>query len=292
MEKTNASRSAGIIAAHRAFESSKPEPERVCYDQYARQFLPERMTVIGESDFPEEVALGLFKDLVPGFHEFFIARTRYIDEFLQNAIHEGVNQLVILGAGYDSRPYRFIELANTSIFEVDQKSTQEIKKAKVLETFAELPVNITYTPINFLTENLEDRLFEAGYDPSVKTVFIWEGVTMYVDPVAVDETLLFIAHHSGEGSKLIFDHTFEGVLQGTIDRKEALAWPAIAEKNGEPLLFGIGEDGVEEFLTRRGFHSISAITSDYFNKTYYTGINAGRESTPILALCHALTGYW
>ena len=76
MENEKASHSAGIIAAHRAFESSKNPDERICYDPFARRFLPPGFTVIGHYEIPEETALNMFKNLVPGFHEFFVARTK------------------------------------------------------------------------------------------------------------------------------------------------------------------------------------------------------------------------
>ncbi len=101
MESQEASNSAAIIAAHRAFDSAKPPYERICYDPYAKQFAGPGFTVIGEVDMPEDQALELFNAIVPGFHEFFLARTRYIDDVLEKCLVNGIEQLVILGAGYD-----------------------------------------------------------------------------------------------------------------------------------------------------------------------------------------------
>lgn len=288
MNEKKASRSAGIIAAHRAIESSKNQEERICYDPFARDFLPPGFTVIGESEIPEETALNIFKDIVPGFHEFFLARTRYIDDYLQQFINKGLEQLVILGAGYDSRAYRFDELKNrVKIFELDHPATQNMKKEKLIEIFQMLPDHVTYVPVDFHKQNLQSCLFESGYDSHMKTLFIWEGVTMYVEAGAVDETLLFISKNSGNGSAVIFDYTYPEVLAGTYDRKEAKEWLKITEKSDEPLLFGIETGHIEQFLAERGFCNIAGITSEYVNDNYFIGVNKGRESTPILSIAHA-----
>jgi len=285
MHSDRASRSAAIIAAHRAYEYSRPESERVCSDPYAKSFLPENFTVIGESEYPEEVAITIFRDLVPGFHEFFLARTRYIDDYLSGQLAAGLEQLVILGAGFDTRAHRFSGLAASRVFEVDHPATQAIKKARVEELFSALPAHVTYVPIDFHRDNLE-LLSDYGYDRTRKSLFIWEGVTMYLDQEAIDETLLFISRNSAEGSRLIFDYTYPGVLEGTIERKEARAWLEIARKSDEPLHFGIEDHELDDFLSRRGFTDITTVTSDFFNKTYYLD-DEDRAATPILAIAHA-----
>lgn len=288
MEKQTASRSAAIIAAHRAFDSSKSPEERICYDPFARRFLPSGYTVIGEVEMPEETALNVFKDIVPGFHEYFLARTRYIDEHLQEALRDGIQQLVILGAGYDSRAYRFDELMNNAqIFEVDHPATQAVKKDKLKEFFHSIPDHVTFVPVDFQKENLESCLTQAGYDTSLKTMFIWEGVTMYIDSEVVNKTLQFISKTSGKGSSVIFDYTYQDVIDGTNDKKEAKGWLKIAKKSKEPLLFGIQSNHVEQFLSERGFANIVIATSEFFNENYYTGVNKDREATSILSIAHA-----
>ena len=288
MKNQEPSRSAGIIAAHRAIESSRDENQRICDDPFARDFLPTGFTVIGPHDIPEQEALGLFKAIVPGFHEFFIARTRYIDDHLQGCIDKGLEQLVILGAGYDSRAYRFDALAHQiKVFEVDHPATQAVKKAKVFERFQALPAHVNYIPVDFIAEDFQTSLLANGYDRQLKTLFIWEGVTMYVDADTVEQTLDFIANNVGNGSSLIFDYTYPEVLAGTFERKEAKEWLRVTQRSDEPLLFGIGQDNIEKFLTDRGFSNVVSVSSEYFNTAYFTGENQDREATPVLSIAHA-----
>jgi methyltransferase (TIGR00027 family) len=288
MKNKEPSHSAAIIAAHRALESAKEENQRICYDPFARDFLPPGYTVIGPHDISDQEALALFKALVPGFHEFFLARTRYIDDYLQACIDNRLEQLVILGAGYDSRAYRFEALKQqTKVFEVDHPATQAVKKEKVLERLKVLPDHVSYIPVNFIEEDFQTGLFANGYNRQLKTLFIWEGVTMYVDSETVEQTLDFIANNVGNGSSLIFDYTYPEVLAGTFERKEAKEWLRITQKSDEPLLFGISRDNIETFLIDRGFSNVVSVSSEFFNSSYFTGENQDRESTPVLSIAHA-----
>ena len=87
-----------------------------------------------------------------------VARERYIDDYLQSCIDDGLEQLVILGAGYDSRAYRFEKLKRVKVFEVDHPATQRVKVARLKEALGELPENVVFVPIDFTKETLERRL--------------------------------------------------------------------------------------------------------------------------------------
>ena len=288
MKTQEASNSAAIIAAHRAFDSAKPVAERICYDPYAKQFAGPSFTVIGEMDMPAETALELFNALVPGFHEFFLARTRYIDDILKECIADGLEQLVILGAGYDSRAYRFKEIKEQAIvFEVDHPATQQVKMERVKDTFGELPGHVHYIPVDFQKENLADHLSVHGYDRNKKTFFIWEGVTMYIEADAVDAVLDYISSDSGPGSSVIFDFTTPDVITGDCERPEAKAWLKRSHEKGEPLMFGVATNALKDFLAARGFREVNFIGRDFFNNTYFKGIHSEREVTPILLIAYA-----
>ena len=169
----------------------------------------------------------------------------------------------------------------------DHPATQGVKKEKLNGIFQMLPDHVTYVPVDFQKENLQSCLSENGYDRHLTTLFIWEGVTMYIDLQAVEKTLSFISQNTGKGSSVIFDYTYHEVVSGEYERKEAREWLKIAEKSDEPLLFGIKIGQTEQFLEEQNFCNISNITSEYFNHNYFIGINAGRESTPILSIAHA-----
>jgi methyltransferase (TIGR00027 family) len=188
-----------------------------------------------------------------------IIRTRFIEERLEQAIRDGVSQVVILGAGFDTRAYRLTELLQLAhVFEVDQPSTQEYKKRRIRETGIEVPPNLTYVPVDFRHDKLGDVLKAAGYDSGQRTFFIWEGVTMYLPEAAVEETLRWVAAQA-PGSTIIFDFVGAMVIQFMAN----IPWdklPEVAKKGverlqrleaGEPWIFGLPEDE-KEFLRKLG----------------------------------------
>jgi methyltransferase (TIGR00027 family) len=189
-----------------------------------------------------------------------IIRTRFIEERLGAAIRDGVSQVVILGAGFDTRAYRLTELLKTArVLEVDQPSTQEYKKRRIREAGIEIPSNLTYVPIDFRHDKLGEVLAAAGYDPSQRTFFIWEGVTMYLPEEAVEETLRWVAAQA-PGSTIIFDFVGAMVIK-FMSTADLSMFPEAAKKAierlrrltaGEPWIFGIPDPGEREFLGKLG----------------------------------------
>jgi methyltransferase (TIGR00027 family) len=207
---------------------------------------------------------------------FLAARERHIDEFLKTQIQANVEQVVILGAGLDARAHRFDELKKIRVFELDHPASQTSKTEKVKQIFGDLPAHVTYVPIDFNTQTLEARLPESGYDESRKTLFIWQGVTQYLTPEAVDSTLAFITHHSPAGSSVIFDYMYPTLLDGTVKRGEVANMRSRRWASGEMLVFGIPEGIVTVFLEERGFTNIKDADHKILHDTYFHGVNEKR----------------
>ncbi len=272
MKRNQSSVTAQGIALARTIESSKPASERICYDPFARYFVGPVFYL-----FKFFVDIGYAEWRGPGVMGFLAARARYIDDYLQACLDQGLEQLVILGAGYDSRAYRFEQLKQRRVFEVDHPATQQAKVEKIKTILGGLPSRVTYVPIDFNIESLEKRLAESGYDECRNTLFIWEGVTEYLTPEAIDSTLAFVAHHSGAGSSIIFDYIYTSALQGTRKRSEVGSMQRYRRFTGEGLTFGIAEGTVEAFLQQRGFCQVRNVDHVYFKQAYFTGPNEKRR---------------
>jgi methyltransferase (TIGR00027 family) len=272
----------------RAVEAGRAAGQRICYDPVAHHFLTPRLTVIGRTWIPEPVARWLYNQAFPGMQGYIVARTRYFDDYFQHALENGVEQVGIVGAGYDSRAYRFEQLmARATVFEVDHPATQQQKTHRVKDAFGGLPKNVVYVPIDFATERMEQCLIANGYDPHRKTLFLWEGVTYYITAEAVDQTLAFVANYSAPGSSLIFDYTLPSVIDGTCPRREARFWRKTVIPRGEPLLFGIEPERIESFLDQRGFCKVTNVMSSVLKEAYFAGANRRRKITPIFGIVHA-----
>jgi len=269
VKEGTASWTARGVTLYRAIESTRPEDERVCYDPLAREFLrPEVRLLCRSRTMAKILDLSLKRaGLAPSYY-YVIARTAYIDGCLEECIGEGIEQLVILGAGFDSRAYRFRELeGKVRVFEVDHPATQEPKIERIKKVLGALPGHVVYVSIDFESENLHERLLEGGYDPGLKTLFIWEGVVSYLTPEAVDGTLSFVAGNAGEGSTIVFTYTFRSFIEGTAG-KRIRRYRAFMQRKGEPHIFGLDKDTIGEFLLARGFTLIENVTSGDLADTY------------------------
>jgi methyltransferase (TIGR00027 family) len=192
-----------------------------------------------------------------------------------------VKQVVILGAGYDSRAYRFTSVPKAvRFFEVDLPATQEEKKARVEKALGSIPQRVTYVPIDFNTQTLEKALTQAGYDPTAKTFFIWEGVTMYLNEHGVDTTLDFIARRSAPGSSVVFDYLLQSVIDGTSENPECKRGAMRVARWGEPWLYGINPGTAREFCDKRGLLLLSDLGPDQLETLYLIGKD-GRVDGPI-----------
>ncbi|MBW1897840.1 MAG: SAM-dependent methyltransferase [Deltaproteobacteria bacterium] len=290
MKEEKASRTAEIVTAFRAAESLRAEKDRVCYDSMAKDFLDPRFSLIGRFEFIRKAGLWYADRKSPGITGLVVLRTRYIDDYLTRCMEDGIDQLVIMGAGYDSRPYRFEGLKNKVVFEVDYPATQGKKIKKVKWICGSLPGHVVYVPIDFERETLEERLFENGYDRNMKTLFIWEGVTTYITAEAVDNTLFFVANNSGTGSTIIFSYVFQSVVDGTSGMEGAEKWRKALEKRGEPPVFGIESSKINEFLLSRGFCNVKDASMESLKKVYFTGRNRNRKASPWAGIVYAAVG--
>jgi len=284
MRKNQTSMTAIGIAILRGIESEKPAGERLCYDPYARQFVnPALYRLVRFFD-----KIGYSERKGPGVTGFLAVRERHIDEFLQQNLAEGVQQVVILGAGLDARAYRFEALKSIKVFEVDHPASQASKIEKVRRVFGELPAHVTYVAVDFNTQTLAKRLPECSYDETRRTLFIWQGVTQYLTPEAVDSTLAFIASHSATGSAVVFDYMYPTLLDGTVKRGEVANMRSRRWASGEALVFGIPEGTVTEFLELRGFTDVQDADHEFLRATYLTGPNAGRTIADGYAIASAV----
>jgi len=278
------------IAMQRFAESSKDEDERICYDPYAIHFINPEIVEFGIKH-PEEAKAKIeaMENQLPGLSSSIIARVRYFDDIVKESIGDGLQQLVILGAGYDTRSYRIEGLdEKVKVFEADHPNTQNFKKEKIIEIFGSLPDHVTYVPIDFETQKLGQMLFENGYNESLKTLFIMEGLIMYIPPEAVDETLNFIVNKSGKGSQIIFDYYPESVVDGTTALAVGQNIRNFLIQMGEPLQFGIKEGTIGKFLSSYGFSKINDVTSTDYKKAYFDGKNKNRDVCDLLYFAQAV----
>lgn len=175
--------------------------------------------------------------------DLVIVRTLYFDRIIERAIGD-IEQFVVMGAGYDMRAYGSFRRDGVTIFELDQAAVQEHKR-RALDA-AKIPSeHVRFVNIDFSRDDLFVQLSKAGYDASKKTLFLWEGVTLYLSESEVRKTMQEVRHHSAKGSILLADV----YANRMVDMGKTSAGNKVLEFTGEGFGFGLNfESGWEEVL--------------------------------------------
>ncbi len=251
MQDGKASQTAQYIAFCRALETQEQPARRLFDDPYAFALLSDSYRM-----FARLAHLPILGKLVyaildlgwPYTRSSGVVRTRAIDDLVRDAIRSGARQLVLLGAGFDSRGCRLEEAGKITVFEVDHPATQQVKKERLKTCMDRLPANIRYVTVDFERDNLEAKLAESGYDPATPAIAVWEGVISYLTESAVQGTFAVLARLLAPSSFLIFTYTHKGALDGSKAFPGARRWRSWSSVSGEPFIYGLNPDTLAEML--------------------------------------------
>lgn len=193
--------------------------------------------------------------ILPGAYYYETARTHHIDEHVREEVRGGITQLVLLGAGYDSRAYRMAdELTGVRTFEVDHPDLSAIKREKVRGILGEVPSGVTYVEIDFTRQDLGERLAEHGHDRGAPTLYVWSGVAPYLPEEAVAEVLSYVSSHESPATSILFDYCFLEALDGEDSYFGARELRERVQRMGEPLRSGIPHGTARAYIERFGLH--------------------------------------
>lgn len=265
-----ASKTAEFVAFYRALETEETSREPLFRDPFARQLLPRPLELAVRAARFEPLRKLLFRYAdwrAPGARTSAIGRTRFIDDTVRAAVADGAVQLVILGTGYDCRAHRLAELSKVRVFEVDQKDTLAERRSRVSRGALALRKDAVSVAVDFVRERLSERLTASGFDPSQRTVFVWEGVTNYLSASAVADVLSFVAT-CARGSTLVFTYIHRAVLDGTVQFEGAAKLMQGVARLGEPWRFGLLPDELKDYLSGFGLSLISDLGADEYRQRY------------------------
>nr|WP_319537682.1 class I SAM-dependent methyltransferase [uncultured Methanospirillum sp.] len=278
------SRMAEGMAMHRLSETMLPEDVRIFSDPYAVHFInPEILKFAAEHPREAEKKVQEMENLFPGLGNSIRARVKYFDLVLNECISHDFAQLIILGAGYDTRPYRTPEIDhNFKVFEVDHPETQSVKKEIIRRIFGTLPDNVTYIPLNLETGDLDVALSSSCFSELKKTLVIMEGLIMYLSSDSIHRIFQYFSKECPVGSKILFDYYPESVVSGE-KNEYAKNIVKFTQLNGEPLKFGIPDHAERNFLSQWNFADIRIIRSEEYKNLLFTGKNADRSVCDFLS---------
>jgi methyltransferase (TIGR00027 family) len=254
------------MALFRALETARGSRARLFDDPWAKEFLCPSFRIIARAArLPGAVGLTCrFIDWRwPGARSSGVARTRYIDEAMIGALVKGIDQFVLLGAGFDCRPYRLAKLRAAHIFEVNHPDTSHVKQERLSRVLERLPPHVSYVGVDFNRDGLNRALQNAGLDLSRRIVFLWEGVTQYLNAGAVDAIFRYTVA-AAAGSQIIFTYIDEKVLGPNPQFAGMKAIRHALDKAAEPWVFGFAPAELAGYLKERRIKLISDLdASDY-----------------------------
>jgi methyltransferase (TIGR00027 family) len=270
--ETKVSRTAEMCCLSRAFSFYERNPYLRSEDFVATALVPRIVALLARLALSRRLLLSLF--FPKGMYEYVIARTKYIDDVFINAVSKGFDQILIFGAGFDSRGIRLIgDEKRVTTFELDAQQTQNAKKGRLRQLGFPESSNIVYVPIDFERESTHKKVMSYGFDPNKRTLFILEGVLMYLNQDAVNDTFRFINQCAGPGSEIVFDYVLASVFRGDVNRygaKKAYETIVKWDKGGEQWTFAIEETEIERFLQERGLRLVRQLSTADLEKIYFT----------------------
>lgn len=274
--KTRASSTAVFAAAMRANHVLWCA-EPLFVDDYALRMLPWWWRIgIGNRLLSSMVAdglLGVFRPL----HTENVLRLRYGEDRLDEAIAEGVDQYVILGAGFDTFALRRRDLAERlRVFEADHPATQRAKRDRLGRLGEPAPPNLTFVPVDFETEALDSALATAGLRTDRPAFFSWLGVTYYLSLPAIAATLRRVAACAAPGSRLLLDYKLPAAALDAAQRKFADRLDRFVARLGEPMVSTFTAETLAEEAARVGGRRLDDVPPEEQARRYL----AGRRDIP------------
>jgi len=260
MEQTVASRTALSVALRRAAHQIYDSP--VVFDD------PIAVGILGET-YAEQLRRTPLRPDRPfstALRAFLVARSRYAEDKLQQAVSRGVEQYVLLGAGLDTFAYRN-PFARLRVFEVDHPATQQWKRELLQRNNIAIPNSVAYTPVDFERQSLAEELGFAGFDSHAPAFFAWLGVVPYLTLEAFRATLGFISAQR-PGGGLTLDY---GQPRSTLPQLEQMELDSLAsrvEKAGEPFQLFFTPPEMAAELSR--FHSVEDLGAAEINARYFS----------------------
>ncbi|MCW3465508.1 class I SAM-dependent methyltransferase [Chitinophaga nivalis] len=268
MKSTATSRTAQYMALFRAMETTRPQNKRLFTDRFAYSFLDNGLKAgIWLCRIPglRAVAESIIRKRIPGAMSSGIARTRYIDDLLQQSIQQGVQQVMILGAGFDTRALRLPFLHDIPVIEIDHPNTARYKLARLAQY--KIPPRIRYYQIDFNQQSLEELGLMHHFDYSLRTTIIWEGVTNYLEQEAVDQTFTFLQRFPA-GSAVIFTYVEQAVLENPAAFYGASQLLQDVSELEEKWTFGIRPELLRSYLSPFGFSLEEDLGANAYRERY------------------------
>ncbi len=190
--------------------------------------------------------------------------------FYAQAILDKFDQIIILGAGFDTRAIRFpVGDGHTQIYEFDSNHTQQTKLNLYHRNNIPLPVNVKFEAIDFVKESLSKRLEAIGFQKSKRCLFLMEGVSMYLEPEAIHNTFRAMTEYMAPHSRVAFDYIYSDVLRHEKQHYGEVAIMKSVSRVNEAWRFGIEKNTIEQFLSNYNLRLVDHMSAKDMEDRYF-----------------------
>jgi methyltransferase (TIGR00027 family) len=251
-----------------AIEQYEPPERRLVSDDLALSILPAGQRALARAmrwPLLRRLTISAGERAVTGSWSLITCRKRYIDDKLDEALN-GIDSVVILGAGMDTRAYRLAHRSDIPVFEVDLPVNIARKKAAVQRAIGGVPTSVHLVPLDFERDDLISALTGHGYRADSRTFFIWEGVTQYLTEDAVRATLGAL-RAAPAGSRLVFTYVRKDFIDGVNMYGATMLYRRFRQRQ-QVWRFGLDPDAVSEFVAEYGWRLVEQAGPDYFLRNY------------------------
>ena len=265
-----------------AAEQYVPQAQRLIQDELAYQFLPIAYKVfINLTRWPalRKILNKSAERRGRGVWGGVLCRKRYIDDKVSEALKDGFQAVVNLGAGLDTRLYRLPGISALPVFEIDLPENIAYKKRTLERVFGQVPSHTHLVPADFSQQGLDEVLAYHGYDRQAKTFFIWEAVTQYLPESAVRKTFEFLSQAQA-GSRLAFTYILQDFIEGREIRGVELLYREYRLKT-QLWQFGFTPEQVPAFLGQYSWAEVEQVGSAEYTARYLQPLG---RSMPVMEI--------
>ena len=223
------------------------------------------------NDWLANLMMGTVLATTSGIVPLVYTRARFGEDLLEASVKEGLDQYVIVGAGYDTFSVRRPDLmGKLTLYEVDQAATQQCKRERLKAAGLTEPENLCYVAADLNQEKLHEALARVNFDKTRPTLFSWFGVTYYLEMASIKETLTSIASHMAPGSAVMFDYLADPKLTpcGFIRMQEDTA--NFVARRGEPWLSSFVPDELPGVLDELGYATANHLKPQEVGPRYFS----------------------
>lgn len=265
-----------------ALEQHYPADQQIANDPYAIAMLSPGLRLIVRAMrwrwLRDQLARTLEKQ-TPGLWGGMLARKRYADDAVTDALEAGIRQFVILGAGFDTRAFRLIAPTGAEAFEVDLPGNVARKRNVLRRLFGDTPERVHLVAVDFESDDLAESLAAQGCQPDQPTMFVLEAVTQYLTERAATELFTQLAK-APAGSRLVFTYVDKRFLLG----EQMYGWEAAYRKwvvEDRAWTYGLRPEEVGGLLRTHGWAEREQVGAEEYTARYFRPLG---RSMPLMAI--------